>query len=346
LAVRAGAAVMDEVLRQAVGPERSDELLATVKVPAELAGDEQPRGQVSRAGLAMVLGLVLLDDLVSRVPTGARYVAAQREQGRQLVYDHGAVRTVDGPETGELPTGVELFRRLLVPLGYEEVGTYPLDRLHMTGKVFTHTELPEQLPQYFVSELHVERLDPEAQEALARVVGASADPLDDRARRLLDMAASGGWMAVGDAAPLVKALAACFGRHHGDPPLADYETLRRHSEEMAWIATEGNAFNHATDRVPDVDGLASELASGWPLKDTVERSASGRVRQTAFRADPVRRRFAGPDGQPVEHDVPGSFFELISRDRLPDGALDLTFDAGNAQGIFHMTRADSGADPD
>ena len=27
--------------------------------------------------------------------------------------------------------------------------------------------------------------------------------------------------------------------------------------------------------------------------------------------------------------MPGSFFELISRDRLPDGALDLTFDAGN-----------------
>jgi uncharacterized glyoxalase superfamily metalloenzyme YdcJ len=283
---------------------------------------------------------VLLDDLLARVPTGARYVARQRKQGRRLVYDHGAVRTVDGPETGQLATGVELFRRILVPLGYQEVGTYPLDRLHMTGKVFTHTELPEQLPQYFVSELHVEQLAPEAQEAVARVVGESVDPLDDRARRLLDMAASGGWMAVGDAAPLVKALAACFGRHHGDPQLADHEILRRHSEEMAWIATEGNVFNHATDRVPDVDRLAAELADHWPLKDTVERSASGRVRQTAFRADPVRRRFAGPDGQPVEREVPGSFFELISRDPVPGGGLDLTFDASNAQGIFHMTRAD------
>jgi hypothetical protein len=297
----------------------------------------------------MALSLVLLDDLLTRVPTGDRYVRARAAEGHRVTYDHGAVRTVDWPPNGALPAGVEAVRRLLVPLGYEEVGLYPLDRIHMTGKVFAHADLPESVPQYFVSELHVSRLPAEAQEAVTRVVGASTDPLDDAAAALLDEVADRRWLATGDAARLVRSLARCFGRQHADPQLDDYETLLAHSAEMAWIATEGNAFNHATDRVADVDRLAADMRDGWPLKDTVERSRSGRVRQTALRADRVTRRFrvadadagGGADGGAgiVERSVPGSFFEFISRDRLPDdSALDLTFDAGNAQGIFHMTR--------
>jgi hypothetical protein len=43
----------------------------------------------------------------------------------------------------------------------------------------------------------------------------------------------------------------------------------------------------------------------------------------------------------VMRSVPGSFFELISRDVLQadQKTLDLAFDAGNATGIFRMTRA-------
>ena len=109
------------------------------------------------------------------------------------------------------------------------------------------------------------------------------------------------------------------------------------SAEAAWIATEGNAFNHATDRVPDVAALAERLrAEGRPVKDKVEVSASGRVRQTALRADTVDRAFA--DG--VRRAVPGSFYEFISRAADPEtGRLDLGFDSGNATGIFAMTRA-------
>jgi hypothetical protein len=285
----------------------------------------------------MALDLVLFDDLLARVPSGARYVASQREQGRQVVFDHGAVRTVDWEATGQLPPGAELFRRLLVPLGYQEVGLYPLERIHMTGRVFTHAELPEQLPQYFVSELHVARLDPQAQHAVTRTVGDSVDPLGEEAVALLDGLARRGWLTLDDAALLVPVLASCFGRHHPDPRLEDYHTLLAHSAEMAWIATEGNAFNHATDRVPDVDQLAETLGRDWALKDTIERSRSGRVRQTALRADPVVRWFRDANGVRVARQVPGSFFEFITRDVLPDGGLDLTFDAGNAQGIFRMT---------
>ncbi|HSL08174.1 MAG TPA: DUF1338 family protein [Pseudonocardiaceae bacterium] len=336
---------MNELLTRIVGAQRCAELLAQVAVPPQLAalqGLPTPVPSTSnapqrRATAAMAMSLVLFEDLLARVPSGARYVASQRERSRQVVFDHGAVRTVDWPETGQLPPGAELFRWLLVPLGYQEVGRYPLDRIHMTGRVFTHADLPEQVPQYFVSELHVDRLDPDAQQAVTRTVGDSVDPLDGEALALLHDLAGRGWVTLDDAARLVPMLVSCFGRHHPDPRLDDYHTLLRHSAEMAWIATEGNAFNHATDRVPDVDALAEALRPNWPLKDTVERSRSGRVRQTALRADPVLRRFRDADGASITREVPGSFFEFITRDARPDGRLDLTFDAGNAQGIFRMT---------
>jgi hypothetical protein len=108
---------------------------------------------------------------------------------------------------------------------------------------------------------------------------------------------------------------------------------------MAWISTEGNAFNHATDRVADVDQLAAEQkALGQPMKAAVETSQSGRVRQTAFHAARVMRTFRTANGGSVEKEVPGSFYEFITRLPLPEkDALDLSFDSSNAQAIFKMT---------
>jgi hypothetical protein len=333
--------VLDELLADVVGDSRAAALLADVAVAAPFLDREQPRDRLPRAAIAMALNLALLDDLLTRVPSAAAYVAHRRRQGRRIVFDHGAVRTVAGPHTGALPSGVEFLRRFLVPLGYDEVGVYPLDRLRMTGKVFGHRDLPEDVPQLFVSELHVEQLPGPAQDAVARVVGASHDPLTTTARAQLAELDHDRSLPPDAAAELVRALVPCFARNHDDPALADHELLLEHSPEMAWIATEGNAFNHATDRVDDdLPALSAELtAAGFVVKDTVERSATGRVRQTALRADPVTRRFrADADADVVERTVPGSFFEFINRDRLPDGALDLTFDTGNAQGIFTMTR--------
>jgi hypothetical protein len=118
--------------------------------------------------------------------------------------------------------------------------------------------------------------------------------------------------------------------------------LLRESPEMAWISTEGNAFNHATDRVPDVDQLAAnQKALGRAMKEKVETSQSGRVRQTAFVAARVQRRFRDADGKLVEREVSGSFYEFITRLPLPEQEgktrLDLSFDSSNAQAIFKMT---------
>jgi hypothetical protein len=110
---------------------------------------------------------------------------------------------------------------------------------------------------------------------------------------------------------------------------------------MAWIATEGNAFNHATDRVPVLETVvAQQIALGRRVKERIEVSASGRVRQTALHADPVLREFLGADGGTIRREVPGSFFEFIAREKMPgENRLDLAFDTNNAQGIFKMTAA-------
>ena len=55
--------------------------------------------------------------------------------------------------------------------------------------------------------------------------------------------------------------------------------------------------------------------------------------------DMVERLFTLPDGGEKRMMVPGSFHEFITRDIDPEtGKLDLSFDSGNATGIFHMTR--------
>ena len=121
-----------------------------------------------------------------------------------------------------------------------------------------------------------------------------------------------------EAATLLPLLTVCFARHHGDVSEVNYEVLLGESAEMAWISTEGNVFNHVTDRVDDVEALSAELKTlGEPIKETVEHSQSNRVQQTAFRAAQVERSFRAADGTTVTRTVPGSFLEFITRLPIP-----------------------------
>ena len=327
------------LLARLIGEPHARRLIASLNVHPPLlheAGDK-----VSRAVLAQALTMILFDDLLERVPSGRAYVDAVLAEGRKVTFDHGALRTVMGPETGNLPTGDAAFARFLEPLGYAVAAVYPLDRIAMTGRAYSHRDFPEQIPQFFVSELHPERFSAEFQEAVGRVLASSSDPLSPEGVRLLAALDAKGTLALDEAARLLPVLVGCFARQHATPTLADYETVLAESPEMAWIATEGNSFNHATDRVADVAALAeAERRQGHPIKDSVEISASGRLHQTAFRAAMVEREFLDQKRAPVSRQVPGSFYEFITRDPLPDGSgVDLGFDAGNAQGIFKMTAA-------
>lgn len=341
--------VLETLLEATSSPARAARLLKTLRIRPELltprALDTAAELDASRAVIAQALNMLLFEDLVARVPAAAAYVDRCLASGDTIFHDHGAVRTVDLANMGTLPRGAETIVRLLKPLGYELRGTYPLERLRMTGRSYAQADFPEDIAQFFISELHVSRFPPESAPGFATaardVTAGSLDPLTPAAATLLDRLAATGALPISDAIALLPALLACFARQHPIPTLADYETLLAHSYEMAWIATEGNAFNHATDRVPDVECLSAEQKSlGQPMKDKVEVSGSGRVRQTAFHAARVLRDLRLPDGTVAQLEVPGSFLEFIARDYLPSEqtkSLDLSFDPANAQAIFKMT---------
>ncbi|MGI8685556.1 MAG: 2-oxoadipate dioxygenase/decarboxylase family protein [Acidimicrobiales bacterium] len=334
-----GGSALHTLVASRLGDVRAGDLLAGLELHPDVLA---PAGAtVPRAVLAQALGMLLLDDLLARVPSAAAYVADRRAGGGTVFLDHGAVRTVEGVDCGALPSGQEGVTRVLSALGYAHRYTYGLTRLGMTGRSWCHLDLPAAVPQYFVSELHAERFSEPFREAAARVLSTSVDPVDDAAGADLARLAADGALPADRAAALLPVLAACFGRQHADPAVDDYEALLAESAEMAWIATEGTVFNHATDRVADVVSVAeAERVAGRPIKDQVEVSGTGRILQTAHRAAVVERTLRAADGSRVTRPVPGSFFEFITRRALPDGSgPDLAFDAANAQQIFAMTRS-------
>ena len=325
-----------------VGATKAAKLLSLIETPAGLPAGAA--GQPSRAEIAHALNVVLFDGILTRVPTGREYTEDVAAAGGKVNFDHGALRTVAWQANGQLPPGEAAFTRFLRPLGYRLNGTYPLDRIGMTGRSYAHEDAPDGIAQFFVSEFHPERFSAELQAAVTRVVSTSVDPLRPDTVALLWKLDRDRTLPQDEAIHVICNLTACFERHHDTPRLEDYQRILQESAEMAWIATEGNAFNHATDRVEDVFALSDQQrALGRPIKEKVEVSGSGRVKQTAFRADPVMREFVGAAGEIVMREVPGSFYEFITRDRYADGGsqnkLDLGFDASNAQGIFKMTAA-------
>ena len=338
-----------QLLLTCCSAEDVSDLLHTIHVAPAIEGPHAVAGAgpeaVSRAVLAQALNLLLFRDLLTRVPTGKSYVCDCVSKGRHVFFDHGALRTVALSGMGDLPAGEGAITRVLLPLGYTLGSVYPLDRLGMTGRSYTHVDFPEELPQFFVSELHPERFSPAFQAAVARVTTSSRDPLTASAKEVLAELAANRVLPLQKASEALPNLLACFQRQHAAPHLGDYQALLAESAEMAWIATEGNSFNHATDRVPCLEEVVEDQRRlKRPLKDSIEVSRSGRVRQTAFKADGVERDFVDADGSIVQRTVPGSFFEFIQRERLQDPVtgvtrLDLAFDSRNAQGIFKMTAA-------
>lgn len=326
---------LTHLLVNLVGSDRAKALTDSVAISPILL--EPHEETVPRRVLAMAMNLLLFQDVMQRVPLAGDYVQDEVKAGRKLVYDHGAIRTVATAST-PLPAGHLAFARILEPLGYRMNGVYPLDRLGMTGRAYAHADAPEDIPQFFVSELHPERFSPAFQEAVQRVLASTRDPLPVWAGPMLERLTTTGELDVESSIRLLPFLVACFERQHEPPFLSDYQTLLAESAEMAWIATEGNAFNHATNRVPDVAAVAeSQKKQGRPMKEEVEISSTGRILQTAFRAAEVERVFVDSSGKKITRKVPGSFFEFITRKQEADGKLDLRFDAANAQAIFKMT---------
>jgi len=331
-----------QLIRSCAGDKAANDVLGVLQIERMFLLENA--GAVSRGVYAMALNALLFHDLLNRSPTAAAYVADRRRQRERIIFDHGALRTVrfGAGTTGELPAGYEAISRILEPLGYHLAGTYPIEASHLTGRGFAHREFPETLPQFFISELEVDSFSAEFRLAAERVFRTSRDPLTATALAALAEFAEHGRCEMKMAAPALREIVTAFGRRHDIPNVADYRTLLAESPECAWIATEGSAFTHATDRVADVAMTAcTQRSLGRPVKDASEPSASGSVRQAAFRADTVRRPFRAEDGTEIEMPVPGSYYEFISRDVVvcADGKkrLDLRFNGGKAHDNFKMS---------
>ena len=297
-----------------------------------------PSNCLPRAIIAQALNLLLFAELLINVPEGKAYVMDKTAAKQKISFDHGALRTVCF-DNQALPKGHLAFARIFKPLGFKVVGEYPLEKLHMCGFVYCHEDYPEHLAQFFVSELYPESFSSEFQVALNRTLSSTTDPLDSESVLSLNELEEQKTLNLTKTLRLLPTLVSCFKRQHDIPSLKDYETFLDESAEMAWIATEGNAFNHATDRVPDLVALQKEQQNlGCPIKPKIEFASHAKVKQTAYRATTVQRRFTISNGDIIEQPVPGSFFEFIERGNLEDGRLDLRFDSRNAQGIFKMTQ--------
>ncbi|WP_137818569.1 2-oxoadipate dioxygenase/decarboxylase family protein [Pseudomonas sp. 2FG] len=322
-----------------IGQPAADWVFAHVEIPEGLQGFANSEQSLHRAWLAEALNLCLFHKLVEAVPAGRIYVEEQLMQGRKVSFDHGAIRTVDWPENGDLPRGRQAFTRLLEPLGFTDVRTYPLTKLNMTGYAYRQQDLPADIAQFFVSELHPGRFGEAFQQAVSRVVESSRDPLQAEHLSILKGLRLTRHCSQEQAQTLLPALYLAFDCQHAVVRESDYRLLLRESAEMAWIATEGNRFNHLTDRVGDLERVVAEQrAKGRPMKDSIEVSSSRRVMQTAYKAVQVQRTFLDAAGQRVQREVPGSFVEFIQREIDDEtGQLDLHFDSSNAQGIFKMT---------
>lgn len=343
------------LLTHALGDAQCQDLVNLMHISPQFRMWEE--NMVSRAELAQALNMLLFAGILVRVPTGRVYTQELIARGAKVMLDHGALRTVRWFGLGALPPGEAAITRILKPLGYRLNGVFPLDRLKMTGRSYVHLDDPDNISQFFVSELHPERFSPIFQNTVTRVLADSADPLSPAALSMLHELERDGRLSLVQAQILLMNIKKCFERQHGIFSESDYEILLAESAEMAWIATEGNAFNHATDRVADVFALSEEQKRlGRPIKAEVEVSASGRVKQTAYKADMVWRQMLDLDGKLIERQVPGSFYEFITRDAITETVtvdkeqnnmqnklqnnkprLDLGFDTSNAQAIFKMT---------
>jgi hypothetical protein len=84
---------LSTLVASVVGQKAAATILDVLDIDPALTA--QADGPVSRAVFAMALNAVLFHDIMGRVPLGAAYVSERRAAGHRLLFDHGALRTID-----------------------------------------------------------------------------------------------------------------------------------------------------------------------------------------------------------------------------------------------------------
>jgi Domain of unknown function (DUF1338) len=108
--------ILEATLDDLIGSVRTERLFNVLVVNPVLIEDSGSR--VSRAKLAQALSMLLFEDLIERVPAARIYVEHGLRNGKTIMHDHGAVRTIAMAGMGSVPAGQESITRILRPLGY------------------------------------------------------------------------------------------------------------------------------------------------------------------------------------------------------------------------------------
>lgn len=304
------------LLGYVIGDDDAQRLIATVRVAPALAS--RPVGNwVDRATVAQGLVLVLVADLLRRVPAARTYVDGLADE--PLYFDHAVVHTVGQAGDAAPHASGGSIERILRALGFaapsqaEGAAAAGLCRC----VTFVQQDAPDLVPRIVLEQIDASAFGAEFHATAHRVFGAARDPLSPELAQLLQRMEAQGRLDFHDATDLVLRAARCFDRQHVLPHVADYEVLLQSSSAAAWVATEGQAFHHLTRSVPGLPDLQALAVAGFEVRQTREPGHDGRARPMAVIGTQFSRRLKGPRGREIERTVPGSFLQLVAPPHHP-----------------------------
>lgn len=283
-----------------------------------------------------------------RVPYAREYRALIEAEGGRVVHDHVAFRSFRH-FAGELDLGIGYVARILEPLGYQLKGAYEFPETHLYAQHYEHPEQEsENLPKVFVSELLVDELPFATASLVRRALDSAADQLPSPSlewvrlredRRLAPR--QGKWEAA------IAGLSQFSTQRPWSPPaLRAVREVNQESQYAAWTLLHGFAVNHFTAFInrqgvaslPDLPTTAAALrARGVPVRESLDGSPGGPLRQTATAAVEEEVPVLDDDGKPALLPWTYAYYELAERGRR-EGRLFQGFIAGQARHLFETTR--------
>ncbi len=232
------------------------------------------------------------------------------ERGDQVQNDHIAFRTFNHPKVS-----IDVISRPFLEGGYEYRQDYQFTEKKLYAKHYEHTD--PKMPKIFISELKLEELDEDVQNAVNQLV----DQVPDYVTQQFDF---------------------CSNGRPWEVSYEVYEQLQKKSEYAAWMAAHGYRPNHFTvfvnalssfDDIRQVNEFIKQ--NGFKMNDSggeVKGSQEVFLEQSSTLADTVAVDFT--DGART---VPACYYEFAQRYPDASGELYQGFVAKSADKIFEST---------
>lgn len=231
-------------------------------------------------------------------------------QGEKVSNDHVAFRTYNLPQVG-----LKKLEEVFLKNGYVAKGDYHFEEKKLYAKHYEHSD--STLPKIFISELLVEKFDPETQAVIKKAVAQVP-------------------------ASLTSDPHFCTS---GRPWSADYQTYQKlltKSEYAAWMYSHGFRVNHFTVLINSLKKFKTVQAVNELLKKNnyklnsaggeIKGSADVYLEQSSTMAYQGKVKFSDGD-----HVIPTCYYEFALRYPMSNGKLYQGFVEKSADKIFEST---------